>query len=221
MVLRIQGRTQSVYEDCRMGVRFLHSNLRSRNQLAGLLTCLVDESAAEEIQKAVATARYGSTSGPVLASQVPAVAKLLAANPLLKAEKERENLELLLAQAAANLTEESEAETPGPEKAAENLKADEHPGVLRFLKDSSHLSCGIASLQLERCRVRTDQPFTKAIDIRVEVCFQMLGLPFQLAGMTRKIEDPHTVEIQFLEMSRRKGEELAQVIEELQERAGK
>jgi len=70
---------------------------------------------------------------------------------------------------------------------------------------------------LEGCRVRTEQPFTKSVDARVEVCFQMLGLPFQLAGTTRQIVDAHTVEIQFLEISRRKREELAQVIEELQE----
>jgi len=217
MVLRIQGMTQWVRENCQMGVRFLHPSLRSRNQLAGLLTCLVDESAAEDIQKAVASAPFASPGAPVLATQVPAVAKQLAANPLRKAQKDRDEAARLAAQPPAERPKKPQGPARSAEKAPADMEEGEHPGVLRFLNDGSHMACAITSLRLEGCKIRTEAPFTKAMEIRVEVCFQMLGLPFQLAGLTKEILDTHTVEIQFLEISRRKREELAQVIEELEE----
>jgi len=63
------------------------------------------------------------------------------------------------------------------------------------------------------------QPFHVRENARSEVDFHLRGLPFRLPGTTVQMHDERIVEIRFSQMSRRKREDLAQVILELAESA--
>jgi hypothetical protein len=56
LVLRMVGKTQWLTHDNLVGIVFFHASVKSKNQLAGLITCLVDQCIAEEVKAAVAAA---------------------------------------------------------------------------------------------------------------------------------------------------------------------
>jgi hypothetical protein len=206
MVLRMVGTTQWITRQNLIGVRFLHASSRSKNQLAGLLTGLVDESVVDEIRaEVVATAR--SKSG-VLNVEVPDEWML---KPKPAPEKSKEPH----AAAAAGTS----AEKPAPRRAGKclNRETDAWPAILRLLKDGSHLNGAIVGLSLEGCTYQASSPFAAGLHARVEVDFHMRGLPFLLSGVTEDVHDKTKVEIRFLAMSSRKQGELAELIEELRE----
>jgi len=223
LVLRIGGETQWATGDCQVGVRFQHPTPRSKNQLAGLLTCLIDENVAELVKKEVASAG-AITASPVLAAQPHDEATL---PPEPTPVPQEEQAALILPQVCES--EPAPVSTPEPVPVAapprkvvsygsQSVQCPEDcawPAVLRFLKDSLNLAGTIVDLGLEGCSVRTGALFTGGQDVRVEVLFRLQGLPFQLAGVTASMLDRDTVDIRFLEMSRRKREELSQVIDEL------
>ena len=47
LVLRLVGKTQWLTRDNLVGIVFFHASAKSKNQLAGLITCLVDQCIAE------------------------------------------------------------------------------------------------------------------------------------------------------------------------------
>ena len=211
MVLRMVGTTQWLTRQNLIGIRFFHANPRSKNQLAGLLTGLVDESVTEEIQAAVvASARSGTTAIDV---EFPDewLLKLKAA-----AQKPKERPE-------ATATGAPAPTPPAVKKAASregmvlNRDTDAWPAILRLLKDGSHQNGAIIGLSLVGCTFRTASPFAAGLHARVEVDFHMRGLPFLLPGVTEDVLHKTSVEIRFLEMSSRKQGELAELIEELQD----
>lgn len=203
MVLRMVGTTQWVTRDNLIGVRFMHGSARSKNQLAGLLTCLVDVSAAEEVKAAI-------------------VAAARAPGPSLVVEFDEDEPEIPQPQEVA-AEKQSPATGRAPDRstyrgldAAQCQEDDEWPATLRFLKDSSFHMGTIVALSAEGCCLRTSRPYIGGVYLRVEVDFQMRGLPFRLGGVVEDVHDKSTIDIRFLEMSPRKREELAEVIEELQ-----
>ena len=207
LVLRIGGVTQWITQGNLLGVRFNHCSARSKNQLAGLLTCLIDQSAAEVVKEAVAGSSPGQTAIPLLIAEAPSG-----------------ELEPIAAPAAPGGLAEYRAphghsEDPVHQNQPRTRLSleEEWPATVRFLKDNSQVTGLILDLTLEGCNVRTAQPFPLGIHVRVELNFHMRGLPFQLAGVTHDLSDKHIVAIRFLEMSRRKQGELGQVIDELKE----
>ena len=86
--------------------------------------------------------------------------------------------------------------------------------VIHFLKDGSQSAGDVIDLSMEGCTLRLVRPFTVGIYVRVEISFHIRGLVFQLAGVSQEIHDKHTVTFRFLDMSRRRREELTQAIEE-------
>jgi hypothetical protein len=100
---------------------------------------------------------------------------------------------------------------------AQPMEQAEAPAVFRLLRDNTQFDGAIAGLSLEGCRFRTAEPFGVGVHIRVEVEFQICGLPFRLAGVIEDVPEKHIVVIRFLEMSFRKRKELAEAIQELQE----
>jgi len=71
MLLRMEGITQWTTRNNLMGVRFIHPSQRSKNQLAGLLTCLVDESAADVVAAAVVAAASAPSAEQSLNLEIP------------------------------------------------------------------------------------------------------------------------------------------------------
>jgi hypothetical protein len=210
MVLRMVGTTQWLTQQNLMGIRFFHASSRSKNQLAGLLTGLVDESATEEIKAAV-------------------VADAQSGNNFLDMEIPEEVLESHTPASGDDSQDEEDTEdrtpTEKPKNSSENAvifqDGEEWPATLRLLKDGSHQNGVLADLTQEGCRFQTLNAFASGIHARVEVDFNMRGLPFLLPGVTEDVRNKNMVEIRFLEMSYRKKIELTELLDELREEARK
>lgn len=71
MLLHMEGITQWTTRNNLMGVRFIHPSQRSKNQLAGLLTCLVDENAADVVAAAVVAAASAPSAEQSLNLEIP------------------------------------------------------------------------------------------------------------------------------------------------------
>lgn len=89
-----------------------------------------------------------------------------------------------------------------------------------FIDVRAQISGRIVDLSMNGCRIRTDERFPVGIYRRVETEFKVDGLPFRLGGVVQSLHDKFTVGIRFLDMSPRKREQLAQLIEEMEEMQG-
>jgi hypothetical protein len=188
---RIGAMTQWTGKDNQLGIQFLHASALAKNQFAALLTGLIDEVAAEAVKEVVKQAAALSAG----------------------------------AIAATASTRQPEKQSGGPaqaippsgsgEAAAIEPEQKQSQAVIRFLKDGFEMASEVVDLSLEGCTLRTVRPFTLGIYVRAEVSFHVRGLVFQLAGVSQEIYDKCTVGFRFLDVSRRKREELEQVIEEL------
>lgn len=206
MVLSIWGITQWTTWDRLIGVRFVHPTGRTRNQLAGLLTCLLDKSAAEVVQRAFAAAAEQAAS-PIIALEHP-----------LPVEPEP---------AVAETAEAEEFQAPPPpplppkrpelrsEHKVLSLEAGESPALLHLVAEGTTVAGSVLDVSQDGCLVRLARPLAMRLNAQAEVDFHLRGLPFILPGMTKEMHDERLVEIRFTEMSRRKREDLSQVIMEL------
>ena len=204
MMLRMNGVIQWVGKDNLLGVRFIHWSARSKNQLACLLTGLMDESVADVVSEAVASNAFVQAPGSVLIPQ---------------------HIESAFPQSATS--REKNAEAPPQDNSHSGLcrKRDTnevrpneaHSSVIRFLKSISLTNAAITELNFAGCRLHTVHPFPAGIHERLELSFQLQSLPFQLVGVTTDIDDKHTAHIRFLEMSKCKSDELSQVLAEMKD----
>ena len=99
----------------------------------------------------------------------------------------------------------------------QSKKDGEWPANVESPTETLHLIGAIIHLSLAGCSVRTVKPFTGDLLRQVEVEFEVRGLPFRIAGVKQERYDAHTVGVLFNQMSYRKREELAQLIEEIYE----
>jgi hypothetical protein len=191
MVLRIGGETQWTRRQHLIGVRFIHPTTRAKNELAGLLTCLVDAEAVEEIQEALAVARVDPLSVRVLAAETPAVEKSV---PKPKSQ---------------------------PRGAAPPATPTKEPfdwsAAMYFLKEKIILHGSIDNLHHEGCDFLLSEPYAGSYSSRVEIEFKMRGLPFRLGGSMEATGDPRIVAIRFIDISARKRDEVAQLVEEIRQ----
>ncbi|MGA2808773.1 MAG: PilZ domain-containing protein [Terracidiphilus sp.] len=210
MMVRIRGITQWTKMQYLVGVRFIHPDARSKNLLAGLLTCLADGSAAEVVKEAIAaeagTRSANGSSAPALAVELPQAGSQIPA-PAATPEEDQKPGE----------TPTPASAEPAEDSESEGLKLEEGDwsAILHLLKDGSQLAGVVTALNQEGCSVRTAEPFIAGIHIRVEVEFRMRGLPFRLAGVTEEVREKHTIDIRFLHLSQRKLETLAEVLDEV------
>lgn len=184
MTQRMSGITQWTSKGNLVGVRFVHPSPHAKNQFAALLTCLADKEAAETVRETVASTETIATAVPGTRSHTQPVG---SARP---AQDAKPDVPQAVAHAVEVAPKESEAS-------------------IRLLKDGTCLAGEVVDLSLEGCTLRMERPFTLGIYIRVEMSFHVRGLTFQLAGVSREILDKHTVEFRFLDVSKRKQEELA------------
>lgn len=206
MVLSIWGITQWTHWDRLVGIRFIHPTGRTRNQLAGLLTCLLDKSAADVVKRAVAAASAEAGS-PIIALEHPP-----AAEPEPQVE---------------NSPEEEEFQAPPlplparkrPELRSEykvlSLEVGDSPAVLHLVAEGVSLAGNVLDVSKDGCLLRLARPLTVRMNAHAEVDFHLRGLAFRLPGMTKQMHGERLVEIRFTEMSRRKQEDLSLVILEL------
>lgn len=209
MVLSIWGITQWTQWERMIGIRFIHPTGRTRNQLAGLLTCLLDTSAAEVVKRAVAAAG-GEAGSPILALEHP-----------LPVEREPEPAPM-----AEALDEEEFQQAPPPPPAPKrpelksehkvlSMEAGDSPAVLHFVAEESILGGNVMDVSQDGCLVRLARVHAVRPNAQVEVDFHLRGLPFRLPGRTKEMHGAQIVEIRFTEMSVRKRDDLSLVIQEL------
>jgi hypothetical protein len=201
MVLSIWGITQWTSWDRYVGIRFIHPTGHTRNQLAALLTCLVDQSAADVIKQAVAASLHHAGS-PIIALERP-----LAPEP------------------DAVVEEEFQAPPPPREKPKRpQLKSDhkiltldegQSPAQLHLVAEGTSLAGNVLDVSQDGCLVRLARPVTVRMKAQAEVNFNLRGLPFRLPGVTSETYTGGLLEIRFTEMSTRKRDDLAQLIMEL------
>ncbi len=194
MFLRLVGTTQWIDEDRRIGIRFLHPSAKSKNQLAALISCLIDRVAAEAVREAT-----GQRLAPVTTDQEGIAATGPREGGALSAE------EIAAADRAVH----------GEERRVRSYLAGEWPAVLRVAAQRLHLPGALVDVSLNGCCFRAHKPFAGIRDAVVEVEFEIRGLHFRLAGVAAAIYNAHTAGVRFTSLNPRKREELAQLIEEL------
>jgi hypothetical protein len=203
MVLSIGGVTEWVKGTRTLGIHFIHPTGGSKNQLAGLLTCLLDRSSSEVVRAAIAAdaesltisldgalpCAAGSATALTVANDAPQAAVIPTRIPLL--------------------TDMHTVQDPGEK---------ESPAVLHLVAGEMQLGGHILGLSSSGCIVWVHHPYPGNIRVRVEVDFQVRGLHFRMPGVTEAFHDKHTVEIRFINVSPRKKEGLDQVVQEMFER---
>lgn len=207
MVLSIWGITQWTTWDRLVGIRFIHPTGRTRNQLAGLLTCLLDKSAAGVVKRAVAAAA-ANADNPIIALEHP-----LPPEPEVEVAEPVEEEEYQQAAPPPPAPKRVELRS---EHTVLSLEEGDSPALLHLVEDGAILAGSVLDVSQDGCLVRLAKVFSVRMNAQAEVDFHVRGLPFRLPGTTTKIHTERLVEIRFTEMSRRKREELSQVIMELQ-----
>ncbi len=105
----------------------------------------------------------------------------------------------------------------GRERRAQTRHTVDTSATVLFIAVRAQIPGRILDLSLGGCRIRTEARFPVGIYRRVEIEFKVGGLPFRLAGVVQSLHDKFTVGIRFLDMSPRKKEQLAQLMEEIEQ----
>jgi hypothetical protein len=109
------------------------------------------------------------------------------------------------------------AHPAGRERRAQTRHTVDNRAVIFLIDVAARVPGRIIDLSMGGCRIRTDERFPVGIYRRVETEFKCDGLPFRLGGVVQSLHDKVTVGIRFLDMSARKREQLAQLMEEIEE----
>jgi len=198
MVLHIGGKTQWMHGERKMGVCFNHVNARSKNQLEGLIACLIQQSSAEFVKNSIASPNLNPSTGDVLAVRHPA--------------PKRVPVELPEGQEAKGFYDAS-VHCGDARLCAQNQ--GEWPMAFRSLNNRYRGSGAIVDLSLGGCTVQTARLFSGKTDDPVEVDLAMQGLQFLVGGVVKVIYDDQTIGIQFNPMNARRRETFALFILEL------
>ncbi len=224
MILSIWGVTQWVRGEHLLGIQFRHPTAQSKNQLAGLLTCLIDSSAAEVVKRAMAEIVADPGENPIIQLEHP-TAPASAPEPEPGSEQENEQCsEPEPASAATNvesvvphIEQLLQADRPrlSSQEPVLSMEVGDSPATLTLLGDDSVFMGDVVDLSLTGCLMRLSRRCSVRPKAQAEVSFHMQGLPFRLGAVTQEMHDKRTLEIRFAQMSRRKRDDLNQVISEL------
>ena len=273
--VKLSGVTQWVGRNRLIGVRFRHPNQRAKNELAGLLSGLVDPSAAAVVKDAVSKSPDIKARGLALSKgmlllpqQAPPPKAPELPEPDQKIEDEwqatykrwaeQDRLEGLGSQvdhAPATELQPTEARpdmldptadttssvlepqareapsTPAPDRPVpctgpagsamdgrlQNTSPNAWNATVRFLANDKQESGVLADLGLAGCIFNMIGSYPGQVASSVEVEFQLRGLHFRMAGVTTGLVNADTAQITFSEISRRRREELLQVLDELRD----
>jgi hypothetical protein len=107
-----------------------------------------------------------------------------------------------------------ESSAPSERRSQPRYAVDE-AATLHFIDVRAQICGRILDLSMTGCRIRTNERFPVGIYRRVETEFKLDGLPFRLGGVIQSIHDKFTVGIRFLDVSPRKREQLAFLMDEI------
>lgn len=216
MTLSIWGVIKWVGGEHLFGIEFRHPTAQSKNQMAGLLTCLVDKSATEVVKKAMAAIVAEPGENPILHLEHPLAATCVP-EPELEPEPEPEPGEVALECAEPHFEQLSQPIRPtlSGEEQVLIMEPGDSPASLTLPGDDSVYTGDVVDLSLTGCLMRLSRTCNVRLMAQAEVTFHMQGLPFRLGAVTQEMHDKRTVEIRFVQMSRRKRDDLNQAITEL------
>jgi hypothetical protein len=202
MTLRIVGTTQWLNQQNLIGIRFVLPSAKSKNQLASLITCIIDSDALAEVQEAMTSAALHESPG--LAISVPlSLMKKPEAEPVF--EDAPGSSELGAVHHAIH----------GEERRVLPTMEGEWKAIFRNPANELQLRGELLDLSSLGCNLRCGRTCGNVLHAQVEIEFEMLGLHLQLSGVVHEVYDARTCGIQFSPMTQRKLDSLAQLIEEL------
>ena len=108
-----------------------------------------------------------------------------------------------------------EASAPSDRRSQPRYAVDE-AATLHFIDVHAQISGRILDLSMSGCRIRTAERFPVGIYRRVETEFRLDGLPFRLGGVVQSLHDKFTVGIRFLDLSQRKRDQIAFLMDEIE-----
>jgi hypothetical protein len=169
LILHIGGITQWARKEHLIGVRFIHPTMRAKNELAGLLTCLVDSDAVEDIKEAIAEAHTDRILSPILSAEYPLVKK-----PKQKPEPEKQEATPVEPPKPAFIPEAPVPVQPAPILKIEQPEPENEPDEpsedlvdwsadLHFLKDGSRLHGTVVNLGRKGVAFRWPTPMRATI----------------------------------------------------------
>jgi hypothetical protein len=191
MVLRLVGTTIWANEDNRLGVRFLHPSAKSKNQVAGLISCLIDQVAAAAVQEEAARKEAEAAA---------------AAAALLQQDGDLTSAEAIAA---------ADRHVHGEQRRIRSYVPGEWPAVLRSAALQLHAPGALADISLNGCVFRTSKTLTVPRNSNLEIEFEIRALHFRLAARAVVIYNPFTVGLHFEDLGDRRREELSQMLDEL------
>lgn len=190
-------------KDC-LGVQFTGVTARRREHLAELIG-EVEQASAARVAKQAAEQAAEEQARRAAASGAPAHAAARAradARPAQPAE-------------GPDALPQSQPEPAKRDRRSHSRRTVDTSATIHLIKIGSRLGGQIVDLSLTGCRIRCQERFPVGIYTRVEAEFRLEGLPFRLGGVIQVVHDRFTVGIRFLDMSRRKREQVEQLIEEI------
>jgi c-di-GMP-binding flagellar brake protein YcgR len=236
-LFRLSGVTQWSDGSHRVGIRFLDMSSRRKEELAEALGEVEEEIAAkallliEELPAIEAEAQRTSTihavQSPVV--ELPRVLETAQVIPVGSTELNAETVADLI-QAVKPFVVRKPDPTPvapphatpapalpkGRDRRSQSRCGVDSSAIIHLINIASRLNGRILDLSANGCRIETEQRFPVGIYTRVEVEFGLEGLPFRLGGVVQSIHNRNQVGIRFLDLSERKREQVAQLIEELE-----
>jgi c-di-GMP-binding flagellar brake protein YcgR len=205
-----------------VGVSFSSMTTRRRADLLEVFAEMEAAKAAREEEEAAAAAGIGAQklpAAPNAEQNPPAVSPAAQKPPATQMEAAPASKA-----AAQELQPTADAETaaeavpppaPIPERRKYARYAVEQSAVIYLVKVGSKLPGQVLNLSLGGCRVRTKERFPVGIYTRVEIEFRMQGQLVRLGGVIQAIYGRHEVGVRFLDVSLRKLNQLAELIEEM------
>jgi hypothetical protein len=188
--LRICGVTQWSTSTRQVGIRFIHPGVKTKNQVANIISCVIDESARDAVREALEAESNEQKMIQPFVQPAPDLAPVSAS----------------MAAVLAVHGDHSRVTSPGPE---------DWPASVRDMQAERQSLGSITELSMGGCCVLFAKPFVGALHHEVEVEFEIQHLHFRLAGLPRAVNDQRLVGIEFKPMSYRRMDELTQLIVEL------
>jgi hypothetical protein len=191
--LKICGVTQWSASSQQIGIRFIHPGVKTKNQVAGIISCLIDQTARDAVEEVVA-------ADHAKVEELPVVVVHPVVQPATK------QISATLEAVLAVLGDQPRVKPPG---------ASDWPVIIRNLQAERVFPGSLSELNLAGCCVLFKHPFAGVLNQEVEVEFEIQRLHFRLSGVPKAIHEGLLVAIQFSGMSYRRRDELSQLIAEL------
>jgi|SRR5581483_653586 hypothetical protein len=215
IVFRLSGLTEWTAGKI-IGLSFAPMSSRRRDDLMEIL-CEVEARNAAEAQPSPTAEMGANGSGTEpAANHVP----ILMPAPLV-IEGARESSRNASDSSILKMPVKEPAKVPACADRRLNQRCEiDTSAVIYLVKIGSKLTGQILDLSLGGCRIQTTERFPLGIYTRVETEFRLQGMPLRLAGVIQAIHSRNLVGIRFLDVSPRKREQIAELIDEIVEMRG-